>query len=256
MKTIFLVCAALCAALIPLSATPTARAQAAGTTYALVTAANTPLLREAREAGIDNTYFILPATYFVLVIQTDYAVGYHKVRYRDVVGYVASENVEIKDYTPKSIFPPDVTLSICIDSSDVNVRSLPDRNTGKVLYRLPADSTGVEYYNYIPGVAADGINNVWYYVKIELGSDSVVKGYVYAPYVLLDSEIPPENDTTAAVVPPDTVPEPSPVEKADLPDAVEIVGIVALCVPAVLIVIVIFARPRRKNKDVKQKYSS
>ena len=92
--------------------------------------------------------------------------------------------------------------------------------------------------------------NAWYYVKITPSSDSVVRGYVYAPYVMLESSIPAVNDTSAVTPPQTELPVGSDPLKADAEvEPLKIIAIVALCIPAVAVVCIIFTRPRKKRKE-------
>lgn len=229
---------------------------AENTSYALITADKAPLLREAGEPTFDNTYFILPQNFFVTMVQPHDTNGYHKVRYRDIVGYVSISDVDVKSYTPISIFPDTVTLKLNLDADGVYLRSRPDHLASQVVYRIPSDTKTIEYYNYTEGTDALGIGNrIWYYVKIPLGDESSVRGYLYGTFVLLNSEIPLDNDTSPVIAPPAVLPETTtPQQKLD---PIRLTGIIALCIPAVVIVILIFIRPKKKPKiETVEKYSS
>jgi len=222
------------------------------TQYALVVTDNAMLLREPTAESLENSYFRLPKTYFVTVVHADYTDTLHKVRYRDMVGYVEKTCVNFVDYTPASVYPETVTLRIHADATAVNVRARPNHDASAVVYTLPQGTTGIEYYGVTVGTELGSNGNVWYYVKITPSSDSVVRGYVYAPYVMLESSIPAINDTSAITPPQTELPDGSddPL-RADAEVApLKIIAIVALCVPAIAVVCIIFSRPRRKKQRV------
>ena len=222
---------------------------AASTQYALIVTSNATLLREPTLEGLENVYFCLPETYFVTVLHADYTDTLHKVRYRDMVGYIKKSDVSLVDYTPASVYPEAVTLRIHVDATAVNVRARPDHDTATVVYTLPQGASGIEYYGVTAGTEIGSNGNAWYYVKITPSTDSVVRGYVYAPYVMLESSIPPVNDTSAITPPQTDLPQGNDPMRADPEiEPLKIIAIIALCIPAVAIVCIIFTNPRRKKR--------
>lgn len=220
----------------------------AALTYALIIKEEAYLYRTVDASdNIENRYFLLPRTYFVQVLQTDAAYGIYKVRYKDIEGYVKSDSVEIKDYTPKSIYPPDVMLKISIEGSSVYLRSRPDHTGVNVLDSIPSNAAALTYYNVAKGsVALSGSGNeVWYYINYRVGEDSNLRGYIYSAYIIIETTFSASNDTTALIPSPEELPKPPVTSDPGNEDLLLMVMlIISSCIPVLVIVYLMYKKQK------------
>ncbi len=183
----------------------------------------------------------LPATYFT-VLCGDSAEGKYPVSYLDLSGYLRSADVEIVDYEPVTKFP---TLSATPrnDGMAVNLRDLPDQNEGKVLVSVPADATLTLYGGRTGSELFAGAGTLWQYVRYTDSRGISYHGYIYAPQLTCDPVVPNVIEKVVHDVP--TVSETE--ATLEWSNTSRMILIAAMCVPAGLIMLVLFYRPDCKR---------
>lgn len=159
------------------------------TTYAKVLADCNLYKSKEMINNVDDVYFQVPETYFVVVLE-NVNEDCLKVQYGRFVGYVDASCVVISNFTPIVKTLDDVLCSIK-KTSGTQIWSKPS-TSGDVLTTINA---GTENINYIASCYGDvpsgGESNVWFYVSytpIE-NSTNVYEGYIYSENVAQVSEI-------------------------------------------------------------------
>lgn len=138
---------------------------------------------------IEGVYFLIPESYFVLVIQK--FDNCFKVQYKDYVGYVKKENVKVLSFIPVVKTLEGVTLDIK-QSAGTQVWTLPSSINGNVLSTIPAGTKNITYIASVYGdIPTGGQSGLWYYVSYTPLSIStnVYTGYVYSENVANISDI-------------------------------------------------------------------
>lgn len=197
---------------------------------------------------LDDTYTAittLPETYFVIVAEK--SSDKTKVLYSDLEGYVDDDKLNYVDYEPVNKYAT-AKLSFSEDSGIpyVNIYSKPNANLS-ISTKLGdlQSSIKIDYYGTVEGASIDDTNNkTWYYVKFTT-QDTVTYGYIhkytYIKAVPISANVvlkemvkkEPSSTSTLADFDPDTV--------------LTIILILALCIPAVLIMFYLFKKPDKKK---------
>lgn len=168
------------------------------TTYAKALSECVLYKSPSMNTDVDNVYFIVPESYFVVVLEKT-SESVMKVQYDKFVGYIFSNKVVIATFVPESKFLENVTLDIK-ESSGTQVWSKPT-TSGNVLTTISAGTMQIKYiasaYGAIP---SGGITNLWYYISYtpSFNATNVYEGYVYSENVtnlsqiVLNMELNPE----------------------------------------------------------------
>lgn len=141
------------------------------------------------DAGVDDIYFQIPETYFVLILENIDANCY-KVQYGKYVGYVSSSKVEIATFVPIVKTLEGITCDIKTNAG-TQIWSSPS-SSSNILTTVRAGTKGISYIAACKGaVPSGGESNVWYYVSYTPfeNSTSVYEGYIYSENVAYISEI-------------------------------------------------------------------
>ncbi len=209
-----------------------------------------------KDGDVFKPYTTLPKTYFVALLEEETESEYIKASYRDISGYVKKADLEITDYEPVTKYAS-AFFTAANEGLSAILRSSPDHNGDNTLALIP-DGEKLLYYGTIDGSARyDGASTVWYYVKYEKEADQdPIFGYVYEYHGVADAI---ENNVIEKVPKP-VPPEPEdPVvtpEKPKLGGVYETVFIVCLCIPAALIMFMLFRRaPQEKKKKKPRGYA-
>lgn len=229
------------------------RAQGETAAYALIGEGAVLYSPDAREA-----ITTLPENYFVTILGDEDGEGFIPAAYYDLTGRVRAADVEKVDYEPKNKYALSAALTVANDGFDINVRSSPDHAADNVIMTIPAQS-GLFFYGTTCGsTQIEALGNRWYYVRLSVG-DAAVRGYVYSLYVTAESvpenviEPLPPADKPAAV-------EPGQGENAEEEygesgysslaptPAQETIIIVALSLPIVIIMYLMFRAPKSPKK--------
>lgn len=212
------------------------------TTYALIVENNALFYRTpTNDDSAQNIWFYLPETYFVEIIRQVDNIFY-EARYDGISGYVKFSDINIKDYTPASIYPLDLQLKISAVDSTVKVRSVPSVS-GNIVATLEWGDI-VTYYNKTAGEELEPSNPYWYYVIVE-NDGLTVGGYVYSTNVQIISDIIIPNDISAAPAVSPGVEEGQKLNKK-YENITKIILALAICIPTVAVIFMMF-RPREKR---------
>lgn len=191
----------------------------------------------------------LPQTYFVALLTSD-AEDYLNVSYLDITGFVLKSSLEICDYEPVTKY---ATLKALPnnDGLGVNLRDMPDHTNGKILQTIPSDATLTLYGSIYGTPLIPAVGDTWHYVKYTVGAASTF-GYVYSGHVSAD--IPSNNVIekvpTEPIAPPvEVIPSP-----AKFTTPMQIVFIIALSIPAIIIMLLIFKRKPAKPPRTPRHY--
>lgn len=165
-----------------------AYAKAERTTYAKVLSDCVFYKTKPLEYDVDDVYFIIPETYFVIMLEE--FEDCFKVQYDRFVGYVEKDKVVIASFTPILKTLEGVTCDVKT-TSGTQVWNKPSTN-GDVLTTIAAGTENIVYiasaYGTIP---SGGESNLWYYVSYtpSFNSTNVYEGYVYSENITNLSEI-------------------------------------------------------------------
>jgi len=209
------------------------------TTFAHIDS-NTSLYQIPSQGNQLTVMTSLPATYFVEIIgeQGDY----YQVGYLDIVGLVSKDSVTVVDYTPKYKFASPA-IRISKDVTGVNIRTAPDDTNSTVIYTATSADTEFIYYGDVKGTSPIFGIDKWYFVRL-IDDVNVFHGYVYSAYTIADSI-------------PNNVIEAEPDDKNDsqnnskptlLQGTTLYIFIGALCIPAVLIIFLLFKKHSPKSR--------
>ncbi len=183
----------------------------------------------------------LPATYFVLP-EGSAAEGRYPVSYLDLRGYMVASDLEIVDYEPVTKFAS-LTARPQNDGMAVNLRSAPNVAADNVLAAVPADAVLTLYGGREGGELFAGAGKLWQYVRYD-GADGAVYGYIYAAQLKCDALQP--NVIEKVQRPPEQTADETPAA-VSLGNAGTVALIAAMCVPAGLLMLVLFYRPDSKR---------
>lgn len=144
-----------------------------------------------------NVYFIIPETYFVIVLDIDDSSDkIMKVQYDRFVGYVDSSTVTVATFIPKVKTLTGVTVDIK-DTSGTQIWSEPSTKSVEQ-YTLDRNTKNIEYIGSVYGeIPSGGDNNLWYYVSYTppTNKTNVYTGYIYSENAINLSEIIPNTET-------------------------------------------------------------
>ena len=180
----------------------------------------------------------LPATYFVTVMDED-EQKYH-VSYLDIDGYIFKDEaaLSIVDYEPVTKYGQPAFVA-SNDTHPVNLRASPS-GQGTIIAAIPDAGRGI-YYGKVEGEALIAEIKDWFYVRY-YDNGSYLYGYVYAPQITADKL----NDNVIEKV--ERPKEPSGGDKPTvMSSAMEGIFIAALCIPAVIVMFVIFRAGSKRD---------
>ena len=156
---------------------------------------------------INNVFFIIPETYFVMIIDTVSDTCY-KVQYGDYIGYVDSSKVIIATFSPIVKFLDGITCDIK-ESSGTQVWSSPSA-TSSIFTTISAGTKNIKYIASVYGDKPSGSEtNIWYYVNYtpENNSTNVYEGYIYSENVTNLTNIAINTETNPEVIPNEDIKE-------------------------------------------------
>lgn len=186
-----------------------------------------------------NIITSLPATYFVAITgQNEFC---YICSYLDIEGFVDKPEVEIVDFEPVYKYAKP-TFTATNDTHPVNIRSSPTKD-GEILTKIPDGQIGIYYGEVVGEQLIQGIDR-WYYVRY--GNETVQHGYVYSTQVSV-------NDIPQNVI--EKVKKDEEKELSIKTDALEGIFVVTLCIPAVIIMFIIFGgnkkrTPRHQDENI------
>lgn len=207
---------------------------------------------DVTNSSYSNMFFILPETYFVVVL-TEVNSMITKVQYKNKVGYVSSDSISKVDFIPVTPYLNSITFDV-YDDVGTQLRSSPDVETSaNVKMIIPAGTSSIDYIASIMGaIPTGGSSNVWYYCTFTPESDptSVYEGYVYSGKTQNLSTITPNlessNEATLESSEEDE-------DKLTMNQTVKVILIVLICIPIVLVFVLLIVQ-NKKNKSSNEAY--
>lgn len=184
---------------------------------------------------------VLPPTFYVAVLKEN-DDGYCLVSYMDVTGFVKAEALEKVDFTPKTKYA-DCGFTVSNDSQPANLRSTPSRGDNVVAV-MPNGAVGKVIGTAVGDELISGAGGIWYYVRYENGG-TLTYGYVYNAHITAEpfgtgsDEREPQKDGG--------IQDEREQSAFELSPPLQIVLIVALCLPVVLCAFML-----RKKKSPKK----
>jgi len=186
----------------------------------------------------------LPQTYFAHV--TGESAEFFAVIFYDLTGFVRRNAVTLVDFEPVTKFATG-NLEV-MRGGTVPIFNRPTHLDGSAIHYTPRGTRHIFYGTIngsIPYRVEDGA--VWYFIRFENGANTEF-GYIHSSNVI-SSVIAPnvvEKVMVYAQDPPTFNPPPF-----EFPPYMMIVFIVTLCIPAVLVMILIFKKPKGKGQPQK-----
>lgn len=214
--------------------------------YAKVIGSNVKLYRSTSGSeDITNIFFTIPQSYYVILSPSN-DENYYSAIYIDEEGFVKKEEVQCVKGTPSKPFADNISFRIFIPGG-VDMRSSPMQSEG-INYVAPIQflETNLKFYGSIDGEQVISYrSSEWYYAKY-YKNGKYEKGYIYSVFCDLLTEIP-ENlemleyleEAEFELIPTGN----NPVIESDLnalPSVTQIVIIVAVSLPCVFIIYLLF----------------
>ena len=182
-----------------------------------------------------NIICLLEPTYFVEII-SDYNDKVCLVNYKGIDGYVLKSDIKKVSETPKNPYP---SSKIKTFSNKCNLRSSPSAD-GTVLVPIPAN-TELDYIGKVYGESVMDYNGeIWYLVDY-LG----FKGYVYNGYLTSLPLVSP-NTEEISFLEGNNFLQVNPLSNESC-----IIMIVLILIPSILILILLFKKPKLVQKKTR-----
>ena len=150
---------------------------------------------------IDNIYFIVPETYFVIIIEDSVSENCMKVQYGNFIGFIESSKVIISTFIPIVKTLENITCDIK-DTSGTQIWSKPSA-LSKYYTTIPAGTKNINYIATVFGeIPSGGESNIWYYVTYIPANNStnVYEGYIYSENTSNLTEIVANTETNPEVI--------------------------------------------------------
>jgi hypothetical protein len=166
-------------------------------------ALNGCVLYKSQEMNNDynDILFIVPETYFVLILDVIDEDKCYMVQYDKYIGYVSPKFVEIATFNPIVKTLENITFDI---RSNVGTQIWSAPSTKSDIYTtLSAGTKSVKYIASVEGMIPIGCeSNIWYYVLYTPNDNStnVYEGYIYSENTINLSEIISNNETNPEVI--------------------------------------------------------
>lgn len=156
-------------------------------TYARVKANNTHLYKTAHvNETIENKWCLLPETFFVKILDNFNDIFY-KVQYKDIVGYVKKEHVNLVNETPINPYPTQTMFSLK-PTLGAHLRFVPKQNSSlnNTILTIPQGTHNIVYLGKIFGdEGVDTQGKIWYLVNFNNHTGYIhsyfANSYIYEP---------------------------------------------------------------------------
>ena len=186
------------------------------------------------DVDIDNIYFVIPETYFVMILETINEECL-LVQYGNFVGYINSDFIIPATFTPNIKTLEGVTCEIK-ETSGTQVWSKPSANSN-VLTTIPASTKKIKFIATAFGaIPSGGQSNIWYYVSYtpEYNSTNVYEGYIYSENVSNTPKIVPNTEQNPEIK--------SNADKIELnvSSPVKVLIISIITIPIIILLLIIF----------------
>lgn len=197
------------------------------------------------EYSIDNIYFIVPESYFVIVLDI-VSETCCKVQYDKFIGYVKSDTLVFSTFIPVVKFLNGITCEV-EEFSGTQVWNKPSAS-GDVLSVISAGTKNVKYIANVYGIIpAGGESNLWYYVSYTppYNSTNVYEGYVYSENISSVSNIPYNNETNPELIEGSSIGD----EIIYISSSMKTILTVLIAVPIILLILIILYKIAKKFKN-------
>lgn len=243
----------LCFVILPLKLDSKVQADnytAGSPQYARVKGSNVKLYKTPTEVeDYSNVHFTVPESYFVELLDYENE-KFFSARYLDTYGYVKISEVQCVSGIPQNPFVNKASFRVFAPNG-LELRSSPSQSDGlNVITNINYLETNLQYYGKIDGEEAISYKgNEWYYCKYTKNGQEQ-KGYVYSVFCDLLTTISTNTEVLEYVSEPtfETKETGGQVETdtsiSSLPSVTQILIIVAVCVPCILIIYLLF-RPTK-----------
>lgn len=232
--------------------------------YAKIISSNVKLYRSTTiSEEFSNVYFVVPQSYFVEISNCD-SENFYIATYIDVTGYIKKSEVQCVKGTPTVPFTNNASFRMFIPGG-VDLRSSPTQSEGlNSIATLQFLETNLKYYGTIDGEEAISYKSTtWYFCKYSKNG-TTQNGYVYSAFCDLLTAIPSNAEVLEYVDEPEFIADPTSGQASgtesdslsSLPSATQIIIIVAVCLPCIFIIYLLF-RPTKitaralENADLK-----
>jgi len=207
------------------------------------------LFKTNTSLSLENAYFEIPKTYYVLLI-SNIDNNFYRAQYRDVIGYVLKTSVTPVEETPDTPYLENVTFRVYstdgtnIFSKTTNTSTLEPSNQVEVLETI-------DYYGKLSGDEyIENRGRTWYYGK----SNSNKTGYFYAGLCDNLSTIIENNEPYTPIADPFADDDTSYLYSlASITPALKITLVLIITLPAFAIVFLLFSPMKTKKKLKKQR---
>lgn len=216
------------------------------TYFAKVLASNVKLYRSTNGSeDVTNIFFVIPQSYFVEISYCSNE-NYYNARYQDITGYVKKQEVKCISGIPDTPFAT-ASFRVFIPGG-IDLRSSPSQSEGlNSVTKINFLETNLKYYGSIDGEEAISYKSTtWYFCKYIRGEEEIF-GYVYSAYCDLLTSIPVNTEVVEYIEEPSfsintsTNPSQEPIDAINsLPTTTQIIIIVAVCLPCVVIIYLLF----------------
>lgn len=221
------------------------------TTYAKAGVNCTLYKSQTLANNVSNIYFIVPETYFVIVLDkiSDECT---KVQYGKFVGFVDSSTITIATFLPIVKTLENITLDIK-ETSGTQIWNYPDTSSS-ILTTISAGAKNINYiaacYGTIP---SGGDSNLWFYVSFtpNKNSTNVYEGYIYSENTTNLSEIVANAETNPEIID-------STIDGENLlflSSTFKTIVIIIIAIPVTIFLLIIMYKTLKKFKEytIKQK---
>lgn len=220
-------------------------------TYAQIKQENTYLYKSISSTESTNAYFVLPTTYFVLLL-SNISENFYKVEYNGVFGYVLKDKVTPINETPQNPYLTNITFRV-YSSDGTNVFSSPF-NTSSVDNQIIETVEVLSPLTYYGEILGDEfiVNRGYSWVYCKTSSNKF--GYVYKG--LCDSFSPiyenSEKVTTKTNVFFEEDDNSYLYNLVDVTPGLKVLLIVAVCLPSLFLIYLLF-KPFKLEKSLANK---
>ena len=225
--------------------------------YAQVKEDNVYLYKTNLSTFLNNAYFEIPKSYFVMLLN-NIDETFYKVQYKSMVGYVLKEKVTPVLEKPVNPYLENVSFRIYAQDG-LNLMSSPFASqTPQVILSLPPLPT-LEYFGKINGdEIVEGRGTTWFYcqpnnLESTTTQESKKGGYVYAGFC---DNLTPFSENTEKLTPTsnpfDTENQEYLYYLINLPSFLKALIISLVCIPALILILLLF-KPFKIQKRIKQK---
>lgn len=224
----------------------TVYAKAETSTYAKATANCTLYKTQSMNNDVTNIYFIVPETYFVIILDKVSEECY-KVQYDKFIGYVDTSTIIVATFIPIVKTLDDITLDIK-DTSGTQIWNQPN-TSGKILSTISAGFKNIEYiascYGSIP---SGGESNLWFYVNYTPSENStnVYEGYIYSENTTNLSEIVANTESNPEIINDTNSAE----DILYFSSSLKTIIIIIITVPIIIFLLIILYKLSKKFKNI------